>query len=1170
MGLRGRQMEAVDPSRSVCVVAGAGTGKTHILIAKYIDLLERGYSPSDILAITFTRKAASEMKERVEIELEKRVSESPSKWRHIRDEFVWADISTFHSFCLKVLHEFPIEANVDPNFNIIDELQARRLQEEALEACIHSPSRKSRESICRLLYDTDEWHLKEYLRELYKNRLLAEEFFKELDKDDGDIIERWKSQFRDFQKELFCVFKSNNELWDIIKELHRLASTCRRDKDAAMKYLRNIEPYLVELIEQRSPDAVLFSLNELSGIKGRSNMGSSANWSPDDLKSVRNSYVRLQSFLAVHRPLLEIQAGDESFLRYTLVFLRDLGVAFREYHKNAEDLKRQIGGIDFNDIIYAAYRLFRDHMDLARGHFQSRYRYILVDEFQDTDPIQCKIIWTILGSLDEESDRLFIVGDPKQSIYLFRDADVTLFKEMQKIIREGLNGKIVPLDINFRSAPEIVYFVNYLFSQILSSSSKPWEFGYDPLEVSSERINDHGSVELLLAPSAMESQERAKKESEMMARRIQNIIETEKKEIYWDRCKRKLLSPRPAQYSDVAILLQRRTNLHYIERSLQKYGIPYHVSSGLGFYERQEIIDLFNLLKFMDNELDDIALYGILRSPYFGISDAQLYKIAKSGKGSLWSRVRQGSALNESTLVRHAVSLLEDWSSLAHLVPITDLLHRIIESSEIYAVYGGLEEGGRIIANLEKFFQIARDAQRHGMTSITDFVSEFELLIDEVPMEGEGQIDTENENAVKIMTVHASKGLEFPIVVIPDMSSRGGRDRPMLIMDETLGIGLRVPDPTSEYKLRDTFQLQILKNRRDEKSEAERKRLFYVAATRAKDHLILCGSIIDKCMPSLEEGSTWLDWTYACLGINDENIKSGVVSFGWPDSSSNILAIHIIDNPESIPAETRERIPEPIEVRKLDISKAEASGILCPVQVPEQEHIFSASEIEDYKLCPKNYKDKYILKIPGKDQLISAVEENASIHGLIVHEIFQGKDAATVLKRYGISDANRVRSYKKIYERFLLSDIMKNVREEYKELPFLARIDGRLFSGKIDRLIKKDDGSWNIIDYKTSKIYYDKTEMELGKYSSQLAIYRKAMQQILGEDICAFIYFTSAENTCSANADEAKVLSNINRIVEKIRLKKFFFECCKRCERQNKDKLDGLCPALKNEIDVAF
>lgn len=1163
MSLRGRQKEAIDPSRSVCVVAGAGTGKTHILIAKYIDLLERGYNSSDILALTFTRKAASEMKERVEAALDKRVSESPLKWRHIREELIWADISTFHSFCSKVLHEFPIEANIDPDFSIIDELQAKRLQEEALEACLHSPSGISRESICRLLGDTDEWHVKGYLRELYKNRIFAEEFFNELDRDDEAIIDVWKSQFLDFQKDLLSDFQSNKELWDIIAELHRLASACRKDKDGAMKYLKSIEPHLADLMEQRSPEIVLSAIMQLSGKKGRTNMGSSANWKSEDLKSLRDSYVRLQSFFAANGPMLEIQVGHEFFLKYALNFLRDLRNAFMEYLKNVDELKRQRGGIDFSDMIFAAYRLFKDHKELVQAHFHNRYRYILVDEFQDTDPIQCKIIWTILGNLREESDRIFIVGDPKQSIYLFRDADVTLFKKMQELIQYGLNGKVVPLDINFRSAPEIVYFVNYLFSQILSSSSKPWEFGYDPLDVSHERINDSGSVELLLAPSAMDGQERSKNEAEMIARRIQNLIEIEKKKIYWDECKIKLPSPRPAQFSDVAILLQRRTKLRYIERALQKYGIPYHVSSGLGFYERQEIVDLFNLLKFLDNELDDIALYGILRSPYFGISDAQLYKIAESGSGSLWSRVQRCARLHESAAVSEAVRLLEDWLSRAHFEPVTDLLHNIVENSEIYAAYGGLDDGTRIIANLEKFLQIARNAQQYGLTAISDFIAELELLIDEAPMEGEGQTDTENANVVKIMTVHASKGLEFPIVVIPDMAGKSEKDRPLIMVDEKFGIGLRVPDPSDEYRLRDTFQLQLLKIQRDEKSQAERKRLFYVAATRAKDHLIMCGSIIKDTVPSLEEGSTWLDWTYACLGINEEHIKDGSVSFEWPKGSSNIMTIPIIDDLEDIPAETRERKPELIEVHEQDLSKAEAQDLLLPVQVQEPEHIFSASEIEDYKSCPKKYDDKYVKLGLDRDAFIPATEENARTQGLIIHEIFQGRDPAIVLREYGISDSNKERSYRECYNKFLSSDFMTHVKEDHRELPFLARIDGILFSGKIDRMTKKSDGAWNIIDYKTMALSEEQMEAKSRDYSYQFAIYRNVMQQLLGEDICLYAYFTSIGRFFHVELDDESVWSSIKQIVQKINSKEFSFVSCNSCERQHMDKLDGLCPAIK-------
>ncbi len=1167
MDLRGRQKEAIDPSRSVCIVAGAGTGKTHILIAKYIDLLERGCNPRDILALTFTRKAASEMKERVEAALDLRVSENPSKWRRIRDEFIWADISTFHSFCSKILHEFPIEANIDPDFTIIDDLQARRLQEDALEACLHSPSSASRESICRLLADTDEWHVREYLLELYKNRIFVEEFFKKLD-DDEAIIEMWKTQYCNFQNYLLALFLSNSEFGDTIKELHRLALACRKDKDGAMKYLRSIEPHLADLLEQRSPKIALSAIIELSRIKGRTNMGSSANWNAKDLKSLRNAYAKLQSLFTANRQMLEIQAGDESFLKYTLDFLRDLKFAFKEYLNNVDELKRQRGGIDFGDMIYIAYHLFRDNKDLARANFHNRYRYVLVDEFQDTDPIQCKIIWEILGDLKEETDRLFVVGDPKQSIYLFRDADVALFKEMQEIIQGDLNGKIIPLNINFRSAPEIVYFVNYLFSRILSSSSKPWEFGYDSLDVSQERKNDSGSVELLLVPKGIGGRERPKIEAEMIARRIQNLVEIEKKEVYWDEFKYKLPSPRAARYGDIAILLQRRTNLRYIELALQKYGIPYHVSSGLGFYERQEIVDLFNLLNFLNNELDDISLYGILRSPYFGVPDSQLYKISKSGSGSLWSKAQKCPQLPENAAMINAVNLLGKWLSWAHVEPIADLLCRIIESSEIYAVYGGLDGGNRYIANIEKFLQIVRNAQMNGMTSLSDFAAELDLLIDEAPMEGEGQIDIENANVVKIMTVHASKGLEFPIVAIPDMSGRGEKDRSMLMVDEILGIGLRVPDPSNEYKLRDTFQLQLLKIRLDEKLEAERKRLFYVAATRAKDHLLLCGSAIDEDAPSLIEGSTWLDWTYACLGINEATLEDGAVSFEWPKESSNIISIPIIDDPNDILAETRVRKPELIDGSMIDLLKVETPKHPGTISVQEPEHVFSASEIEYYISCPKRYKEKYAIGSPGMDAIVSDTGGNAKTEGLIIHEIFQGKDPATVLRKYGISDPGIEAKYRECYNKFMSSDFMKDVEEDHRELPFLARIDGILLSGMIDRMIKKSDGSWSIIDYKTMRLYEDQMKAKSKEYSYQFAIYRKAMQQLLGKEIFSFAYFTSIGKFFPVTFDDNSINSNIKGIIQRINSKEFSFEGCNGCDRQCLDKSDGLCPELKDELDV--
>jgi hypothetical protein len=238
--------------------------------------------------------------------------------------------------------------------------------------------------------------------------------------------------------------------------------------------------------------------------------------------------------------------------------------------------------------------------------------------------------------------------------------------------------------------------------------------------------------------------------------------------------------------------------------------------------------------------------------------------------------------------------------------------------------------------------------------------------------------------------------------------------------------------------------------------------------------------------------------------------------------------------------------------------------------VPEQEHIFSASEIEDYKLCPKKYSEKHVTSIPNKIQFVSDAEENGSTRGLIIHEIFQGKDPSTVLKRYGIFDSDKEKLYRGFYDSFMSSDFMKDVKEDHKELPFLARIDGILFSGKIDRVAKKCDGSWNIIDYKTSFLSKDQMKEKARDFSYQLAIYRSVMQQLLAEEICVFAYFTSIERFFEVELDDKILRLNIKKIVQKINSKDFSFDCCNGCSRQSMDKIDGLCPALKDEIDITY
>ena len=435
-------------------------------------------------------------------------------------------------------------------------------------------------------------------------------------------------------------------------------------------------------------------------------MGRKPNWGGDDLDRLRTAYKNLNDCIKEHGEFLALTVDpDDPFTRATLAYLRDLGTVFRAFSDAVEAEKRRRGALDFTDLIDRTHRLFCDHDAIVEAHFRERFRFVLVDEFQDTDPVQIGIICSILGDLLQESAKLFVVGDPKQSIYLFRDADVTQFKRTRDLIEQNLGGEAVPLDVNFRSTPAIVGFVNAVFGALMAESERPWEFLYEPL--TAFRTGDAGSVELLLVPKADDRQAGRRGEAEMVARKIQNLIEHEKRRVCCEG------EPRPAEYRDVAILLERRTNLAAYEWALARYGIPSHVHAGLGFYGRQEVYDLYNILRFLENDRDDVALYGLLRSPYCGLSDTRLFTIARSGssEGSLWERLERFASGQPDPDVTGAVRLLQSWLLHARRVPPADLLTRIVDESGISVVFGGMPGGEQAAANVEKVIALVRDME---------------------------------------------------------------------------------------------------------------------------------------------------------------------------------------------------------------------------------------------------------------------------------------------------------------------------------------------------------------------------------------------------------------------------------------------------------------------------
>ncbi len=1095
-----RQTEAITThDRSMVVTAGAGTGKTFVLVQKYIDLLETGRSTvPEILALTFTDKAAAEMKERIRKEI---VSREGTFWEKAAEDFMIAPVQTFHSFCAQILREFPIEAGLEPGFTVLDQQHVARIHAKSFEELIHTPQIEPvNEAVVHVLSSSDQYALRTMLFDIYGKRLHFTMFFDALKEDEAQVLSAWIEEVQSFRNSEIDELLCDPSFSSVVRTLLDLAEKYAGIDDKAASFLCEIRPLLEHLFQPSSAQEFCRSATELMR-KRPGNVGSKKNWNDNDLEIFRSARRDLNDILDRKASLfrMTIDPGDPLVSR-SIDFLKELSRVFDRYRELVEAEKAAVGGLDFSDLILHARRLFLDQKELVETHFMPRFRSILVDEFQDTDPTQFDIILSIIGNPGPETDCLFVVGDPKQSIYLFRDADVTRFKEVQRIIQAECEGRIVNLDISFRSTGEVIGLTNVLFSRLFASSDKPWEFGYERIVTSESRQGHSGSVELLLAPDGADTATAKRNEADMVARKIHSTVHDTPMEVYEETDDHDFVR-RPARFGDIAILLEQRTNLAYYLAALGTYGIPFYVHGGTGFYSRQEVYDLYNLLKFLERRHDDISLVGALRSPYFGLSDADIFFISQERGRTFWDKLINYSKKTGSTRASHACELLSDWMHYAGRVSLAMLIRRILADSGVYTVYSALPDGKQILANIEKIVAIARTREKaENAYTLADFTADLRTAMDEEEREGEAPLDTLAENAVNIMTVHAAKGLEFPIVFVPDMGMKF-RDRfpPIMIGDNPLLVGVKVPDPRENYDPAETPVLAVLREMQRQKERAEKKRVLYVALTRARDHLVMSGTAPENPELSINLASSRIEWIFSALGISDNVIKAGELVIDSEDGDSP-LRLAITCNPESIPAETGKVKPELIVVPSECAGK---NGKWIP-QVFEQhldeDKVISVSELEEkigitHRDRP-SVQTKYLASIDGTTK------------GTIIHEVLRGRDPATVCREYGIDNPEYIRQCQEILDNFTKSNLMKRVKREFCELPFVASVEGIQVTGQIDRLCELDDGSWVVIDYKSEAVSQKDYSFSADKYAEQVDVYCGAAQKLLsGKPVTGWLYF---------------------------------------------------------------
>ncbi len=789
--LNEQQLAGVEAAGEVFVSAGAGTGKTAVLVERVVRAVcERGLDVDSILVITYTRRAAGELRTRIRAALAERGRPDLAR------ELDGAWISTIHGFCARLLRAYPLAAGLDPRFRELDEAQAAVLRSEAFGEALAEFCSGDEPQRLELLATYGSARLRRMLTSVYETLRAA-------------------------GRELDLEVAERPELGERIGELQAAASSLAGDPDAT-ETQRRTAAELHELLERdRRSDRLM----NLAGFKARGDRAAGYG----------------EALAAVEQAALdEAAARDRALLQELLT----------EFAARYAEAKARESALDFEDLQLEARDLLRAQPEL-REREQARFRSILVDEFQDTNRLQTELV-ELLRTPETE---LFFVGDEFQSIYGFRHADVQVFRERRDAAEQPLS-----LTLNYRSRPEVLAAVNELFGP---------HFGGEFQELAAaaefpDPVFGH-PVELLVTDKESYSGSGVhwrRGEARAVARRV-----------------RELVGGGAATPGEIVLLFAAGTDAEWYEDELRRAGLPTYRATGKGYFGQQQVADLLAYLRLLQNRYDDVALVSVLASPFVGVSNDALALLRRvASRRPLFSGLEHalppGLGERDERLMR---AFRQRYDRLVQTLPrlsLERLCEQVVAAHDYDLAVLAQWDGRRRYANMRKLARLARSYEElrgPDVEGFVRFVAEQEAV---GARELEAVAEEEGADAVRLLTIHAAKGLEFKVVIVAD----AGRDRVPPSPDEILALpdgrfGFRVADPVTA-KRRGAFDYEAVRNARQEAERAERLRLYYVAMTRAKERLIVSGSVE---FTSERDVPTPIAWVLDRLDADEELAQAGDV-----------------------------------------------------------------------------------------------------------------------------------------------------------------------------------------------------------------------------------------------------------------------------------------------------
>ena len=820
---------AVDPSNNVVLEASAGTGKTSVLVARYVNLLDAGVDPSNILAITFTRKAAAEMRERILHTLRTAAEQSQlsrSRWAELRDRLGDIAISTIDAFCLSLLREFPLEADLDPGFDMADETEVPRLIEEALDRALRILTSRARTDadVALVFAQLGISRTREGLATLLSRRLVARSAL-------ARFLARGPSALT---AEAVCA-AAVDRLEAALAGIPGGAGRFLDDGPVGHPRYQLLARELKRLPELRAANnadirAVLdrvaahFLTQDRKPRKSTAIHPYKADHYPNEAASKRHRAAVLAVGPAVEDLVFAFSRDLNVVLARGVRLMFE--VALAQYRRTLDD--RSV--LDFSDVLDRALDLLRrmDEFSQSRFRLEARYHHVLVDEFQDTSRAQWELVALLVQSWGEglglsTQPSIFIVGDRKQSIYRFRDAESAMLQDASRYI-QALRPSGDPkrsITRSFRAVPTLLSFVNELFTEISDQTSGGGRFTYTegdrfPIE---DGIPVRGPALGVIAandPIACAAG---------VAQEIARILRDDSV-----RDKRTGV-PRPARPGDIAVLFRSRASHREFERELELQRIPTYVYKGLGFFDADETKDLMALIRFLANPVSDLRAAAFLRSRFLRVSDPGLAVLAPRLAEALVSGSPDETGLDEEDrrVLQLARTFVPQWLDQVDRVPPAELLDRVIADTAYAFELRGPRQA-QAWENVKKMRGLVRRIQNRGYATLPRIADH----LDSLTAGDESNAVLEALDAVNLMTVHASKGLEFPIVFVVNLAKgASGPPRPVrVIADADDAPSVSVGPFVSEMDEAD---------RAREKHET--RRLLYVALTRARDRLYLSSAL---------------------------------------------------------------------------------------------------------------------------------------------------------------------------------------------------------------------------------------------------------------------------------------------------------------------------------------